>query len=72
MKTSVRVKSELSEEFRINVGMHPGSVLPPFGHSVVVYVVTQLAKDGVLSELLHADDLVIDETTEGLKNKLKN
>ena len=29
-KTRVRVDSELSEEFGVTVGMHQGSVLPPF------------------------------------------
>ena len=29
-KTRVRVDSELSEEFEAKVGMHQGSVLPPF------------------------------------------
>ena len=29
-QTRVRVDSELSEEFEVNVGMHKGSVLSPF------------------------------------------
>ena len=29
-KTRVRVDSELSEELEVKVGMHQGSVLPPF------------------------------------------
>ena len=36
--------------------------------AVVVDVVTKLAKDGELCELLYADDLVLmSETTEGLR-----
>ena len=31
-KTRVRVDSELSEEFKVKVWMHQGSVLPPFLH----------------------------------------
>ena len=52
--------------------MHKVTVLLPFIFAVVVDVVTKLAKEGVLSELLHADDLVLmSETTEGLKNKFR-
>ena len=69
-KTRVRVDSELSEEFKVKVGMHQGSVLSPFLFAVVVDVVTEFARDGVLSELLYADDLVLmSETIEGLRNK---
>ena len=39
--------------------------------SVEVDVATEFARDGVLRELLYADDLVvISETMEGLRNKL--
>ena len=69
-KTRVREDSALSEEFEVNVGMHQGSVLSPFLFAVVVDVVTVFARDGALSELLHADDLVQrSETIEGLRNK---
>ena len=38
--------------------------------AMVVDVVTEFARDGVLSELLHADDLVLmSETIKGLRNK---
>ena len=52
VKTSVRVDSELSEEFEFKVGMYQGSVLSPFLFVVVVDVVTKFAKEGALSELL--------------------
>ena len=42
-KSRVRVDSELSEEFVVNVGMHRGSVLSPFLFAVVVDVVTEFA-----------------------------
>ena len=58
-KIRVRVGSELSEEFEVNVGMHQGSVLSPFLFAVVVDVVTYLAKYVFLSELLYADDVFL-------------
>ena len=69
-KTRVRVHSLLPDESMAKVGMHQGSVQSPFCFAVVVDVVTELAKDCVLSEVLHADDLVLMcETIEGLWNK---
>ena len=69
-KTCFRVDSKLSEEFDIIVGIHKGSVLSPFVFALMVDVVTELAKKGALSELLHADDIVLmSETIEGLMGK---
>ena len=66
-KTRVRVDSELSDEFEVKVGMHQGSVLSPFLFALVVDIVTEFARDGALSELLYADDLVqMSETIKGL------
>ena len=66
-KTRVRVKSELSEEFEVKVVMHQGSVLSTFLFAVVVDVVTEFAREGALSELLYADDLVlVSESIEAL------
>ena len=63
--------SELSEKFEVNVGMHQGSVLSPFLFAVVVDVVTEFSREGVLNELLYADDLVLmNETIVGLRNGL--
>ena len=73
VKTRVIVNSELSEEFEVKVGMHHGSVLSPFIFAVVVDVVTEFAREGVLGELMYADDLVLmSETIEGHSNKLLN
>ena len=44
---------ELSEKPEVIVGMHQGSVLSPFRFAVVVDVVTELTKEGMLSELLY-------------------
>ena len=65
--------SELSEELEVKVGMHRGSVLSPFLSALVVDVVTKFAREGGLSELLYADDLVLmSDTIEGLRNKFLN
>ena len=58
-KTRVGVDNELSEELEIKVGMHQGSVLSPFIFALVIDVVTEFAREGALSELLYADDLVL-------------
>ena len=69
-KIRVRMDSELSEEFEVKVGMHQGSVLLPFLFAVVVDVVTEFAREGALSELLYADDLVLmSDAINGLRNK---
>ena len=49
--TRVTVDSELSEEFEVKVGLHPLSLLSPFLFEVIVDVVTEFAREGVLSEL---------------------
>ena len=48
-KTRVRVDSELSEELEVKVGIYQGSVLSPYLHAVVADVVTEFAREGVLS-----------------------
>ena len=66
--TRVRVSSELSEEFEVKVGMYRESVLSPFLFAVVADVVTEFIRDGALSELLCADDIVLmSETIEGFR-----
>ena len=58
-KTRVRVDCELSGELEAKQGIHQGSVLSPFLFELEADVVTELARIGVLSELLYADDLVL-------------
>ena len=53
----VRVDSELSDEFDGKVGMHQWCVLSSVLFPVVVDAVTELTREGVLSELLYADYL---------------
>ncbi|XP_077862361.1 uncharacterized protein LOC144344061 [Saccoglossus kowalevskii] len=69
-KTRVRVGSELSEEFEVKVGVHQGSVLSPLIFVVVIDVVTESAREGLMREMLYADDLILmDDTMEGLREK---
>ena len=49
--------SVLSEELEANVGMHQGCVLSSYLFALAIDVVTKFAREGVLSELLYADDL---------------
>ena len=68
--TRVRLDSELSEEFEVKEGMLQGCVLSHFLLALVVDVVNEFAREGGLSELLYADDLVLmNETIKGLRNK---
>ena len=70
IKTRVKVDSELSEEFKVKVGMHQGSVQAPILFAVVEDVAIELSREAVPSELLYADDLIMmRETVEGPWNK---
>ena len=72
-KIRVRVGSAYSEEFKVGVGVHQGSVLSPLLFAIVVDVITGNARRGVVNELLYADDLVLtDETMKDLKEKFWN
>ena len=72
LRTKVRVGSGTSEEFRVRVGVHQGSVLSPLIFAIVVDVVTEYARAGLLNEILHADDLVLmSESLDDLKEKLQ-
>ena len=52
----------------MKVGVHQGSVLSPLIFVIVVDVVTESVRNGLMSEMLYADDLVLmSETMEGLR-----
>ena len=69
-KAKVRVGLELSKAFVVKVGVHRGSVLSPLAFAIVVDVVTENVRNGFMSDMLYADDLVLtSETMEGLKEK---
>ena len=69
-KTRVRVGLELSEEFEVKVGVHQGSACSPLLFAIVVDVITESVRNGLMSEMLYADDLVLtSKTMEGLNEK---
>ena len=70
-KTRVRVGSAHSEEFKVKVGVHQGSVLSPLLFAIVVDVITENARRGVANELLYADDLM-SEAMEDLEERFWN
>ena len=53
--TVVRTNAGLNESFEVNIGLHQGSVLNPQFFATVMDVVS----NGLSSELLYADDLVL-------------
>ena len=71
-RTRIRVGSQLSEEFGVKVGVHQGSVLSPLVFAIVVDVVTESVRAGLMSEILYAEELVLmSETMEGLREKFQ-
>ena len=58
-KTNVKVGSDLSDEFSVNVVVHQRSVLSPLLFAIVVDAVTERVRDGSINEILYADDLVL-------------
>ena len=58
-RTKVKVETHLSEELEADVGVHKGSVLSPLLFAIVVDVGTNEIKEGMLQEILYADDIVL-------------
>ena len=66
-KTKFRVGSE---EFSVQVGVHQGSLLSPLLFAIAVDIISENAREGLMNEILYADDLVlISESTKNLKEK---
>ena len=52
--------------------MHQGSVLSPLIFAIVVDVVTEHAREGLLNEILYADDLVLmSESLDDLRERFQ-
>ena len=67
-KTRVRVGLELFEEFKVKVGVHQESALSALLFAIMVDMITESVRNGLMSEMLYADDLVLtSETMEGLR-----
>ena len=65
----LNVNGTFSEEFVVEVGVHPGSVLSPL---LFIYRTTREFKSGCTHELLYADGLVLfAENMEELNEKYK-
>ena len=58
-RTKIRVGSGTSEEFGVPVGVHQRSLPLPLLLAIVVDVVTEHAKEGLLNEILYVDDMVL-------------
>ena len=71
-RTKDRVGSGTSEEFEVRASVHQGSVLSPLIFAIVVNVVTEHARYGLLNELSYADGLVLmSESLENLREKFQ-
>ena len=66
-KMQVRVESELSEEFLVQVGVHQETVLSPLLFAIAVDVMSENAR-GWINEILYVEDLKV-EGIETLKEK---
>lgn len=58
-ETAVSVDGELSSSFSVKNGVHQGSTLSPLLFIMVMDALTEDVRDGLLMELLYADDLVL-------------
>ena len=57
--TAVKRNGEESENFKVKVGVHQGSVLSPLLFNIVMQAIADNFKKGLPWELLYADDLVL-------------
>ena len=57
--TRVKIEGRESEEFRVKVGVHQGSVLSPLLFVVVMEALSLEFREGLPMELLYADDLIL-------------
>ena len=69
-KIKVKVGTRLSEEFEVNIGVHQGSILSPLLFAIVVDVVANEIQEGMLQEILYADDILIAESMAEVPKKI--
>ena len=55
----MKVGTHLSEEFEVNIGVHQVCVLLLLLFATVIDVVTNKIKEGMLKEVMYADDIVL-------------
>ena len=61
---------ELSEEFDVKAVVHQGSALSPLLFAIVVDETTESVRNGLMSERMYSNDLVLtSKTMEGLREK---
>ena len=71
-RTNVRVGSGTSKKFGVRVGMRQESVLSPLIFAIVVDVVTEHAREGLLNEIFYANDLVLmSKSQEDLRKRFQ-
>ena len=64
------MRSELCEKFLVHVGVHQPSVLSPELFEIAVNLITENAREGLMNEILHADDLALmSGSLENLRKK---
>ena len=55
----MKVGADLSEELEVNDGVHQGTVLSPLLFVIVMDVDRNRIKEGIVVEILYADDIVL-------------
>ena len=57
--TKMKVRANLSEKLSVQIAVHQGSVLSQPLFAIVVDLVTENAREGLMNEILHVDDWVL-------------
>ena len=55
----MKVEYTRSESFNVKVGVHQGLILSPLLFTLVMDEVTKDIREGVVKEMLYADDIVL-------------
>ena len=66
-RTKIKQGSELSEQFLVQGGAHQGSVLSPLLFAITVDVIMENAREGLMKEILHADDVALNDCCSIIK-----